>query len=262
MTTLAGRTIAALRTEHDTLAGVVSALTPEQLNNRSGASEWTVADVLSHLGSGAEITLAGFRATLGEADEPGPDFNQGVWDRWNALSPQEQAAGWQRSDDALVSALEAVPSERHDEIKVKLGFLPEPLPLASSAAMRLSETVQHGWDARAGVDPAAALDPASAELLAGHLSGGIGFLLGFVGKAANAPEHAVVEISGTPYRIVIDDSTRFTTDDLPATATFAGPLESAMRLLYGRLKPEYTPAEVEVNGNITLDQLRVVFPGF
>src|SRR3954469_15600188 len=104
MTNLASRTIAALRGEHDALASTVPALTAEQLTGPSGASDWTVADVLSHLGSGAEITLAGFRAALGEADEPGPGFNEGVWDRWNALSPQDQAAGWIESDNALVTA--------------------------------------------------------------------------------------------------------------------------------------------------------------
>jgi uncharacterized protein (TIGR03083 family) len=262
MTTLAGRTITALRSEHDTLASTVPTLSTDQLTGPSGASEWTIADVLSHLGSGAEITLAGFRAAVGEAEAPGPDFNQGVWDRWNALSPADQAAGLLESDTALVTALEAVPENRHDDLKVKLGFLPEPLPLASFAAMRLSEVAQHGWDVRVGVDPAATLAEPSAQLLAEHLSDGIAFILGFIGKPATVREHTVLEISKTPYRIVLDDGARLTTEGLPVTATFAGPLESAVRLVYGRLTPQYTPAGVEVTGNVTLDELRAAFPGF
>ncbi|GID90653.1 maleylpyruvate isomerase N-terminal domain-containing protein [Amorphoplanes digitatis] len=262
MTTLAGRTIAALRSEHDTLASTVPALTTAQLTGPSGAAEWTVADVLSHLGSGAEITLADFRASLGEAEPPAPGFNQSVWDRWNALSPQDQAAGSLGSDAALVTALEAVPEERHDELKVKPGFLPEPLPLASFAAMRLSEVVQHGWDVRVGTDPAAALAEPAALLLAEHFSGGLGFLLGFIAKPEAVREHAVIEISGTPYRIVVDDRIRLTAEALPATATFAGPVESAVRLLAGRLTPKHTPPGVEVTGNVSLDELRAVFPGF
>jgi uncharacterized protein (TIGR03083 family) len=262
MTTLAGRTIAALRSEHDTLVSAVPALTDEQLTGPSGASEWTVADVLSHLGSGAEITLAGFRASVGDAPEPAADFNQSVWDRWNALSPRDQADGWIASDTALLTALEAVPEERHGDLQVKIGFLPEPLPFASYAAMRLSEVVQHVWDVRAGLDPAATLDESAALLLAEHFSGGIGFLLGFIGKPAAAGGPAVVEIAKTPYRIAIDDSVRLTTDNLPATASFDGPVEAALRLIGGRLTPRYTPAGVDVTGNITLDQLRGVFPGF
>jgi uncharacterized protein (TIGR03083 family) len=262
MTTLAIRTIAALRSEHEALARTVAAFSTEQLTGPSGAADWTVADVLSHLGSGAEITLASLRASLGEAEPPASDFNQGVWDRWNALSPQDQAAGWLESDAALVTALETVPLERHDDIQVKLGFLPQPIPFASFTAMRLSEVVQHGWDVRAGVDPAAALAEPAALLLAEHLSGGLGFLLGFIGKAGAVSEPVVVEISKTPYRIVVDDGVRLTTDAPPATATFAGPLESVMRLVYGRLTPRHTPAGVEVTGNVSLDELRAVFPGF
>jgi len=262
MTTLAGRTIAALRGEHDTLAGTVPTLSTGQLTGPSGATEWTVADVLSHLGSGAEITLAGFRASVGETDPPAADFNQSVWDRWNAATPADQAAGWLESDTALVTALEAVPAERREDIKVELGFVPEPLSLASFAAMRLNEVVQHGWDVRAGVDPAATLSEASAALLAEHLSDGLGFLLGFIGKPAAVGEPVVLEIGATPYRIVIGEGVRLTTQAGPATATFTGPLESAMRLLAGRLTPRHTPAGVEVTGNVTLDELRAVFPGF
>jgi uncharacterized protein (TIGR03083 family) len=261
MTTLAGRTIAVLRSEHDTLASTVPALSTDQLTTLSGASEWSVADVLSHLGSGAEITLADLRASLGEAEPPAPGFNQSVWDRWNALAPRDQAAAWVRSDAALVTALEAVPEEGHDT-KIKIGFLPEPLPLASFAAMRLSEVVQHGWDVRAGLDPAATLAEPSAALVAEHLSDGLSFLLGFIGKPAAVREPAVIDISGTPYRIVVDDGIRLTTEAGPVTATFAGPLESAVRLLAGRLTPKHTPAGVEVTGNVTLDELRAVFPGF
>ncbi|WP_433796238.1 maleylpyruvate isomerase family mycothiol-dependent enzyme [Actinoplanes sp. CA-252034] len=261
MTTLAGRTIAALRSEQDGLAGLVPSLTGEQLTGPSGASAWTIADVLSHLGSGAEITRAGFRAAVGEAAEPGPDFNQSVWDRWNALAPQEQASGSITANEELVTGLESVPEERHEQLRVKT-FLPEPVPLALFAAVRLSEVAQHTWDVRVGVDPAATLAGESAEILAEHLAGGLGFLLGFIGKPKEAPEPAVVEISGTPYRLVIDESVRFTTDALPATATFTGSLESVLRLLYGRLAPAHTPAGTDVTGNISLDELRAVFPGF
>jgi hypothetical protein len=45
--------ISALRSGSDDLALHVRTLTPDQLTGPSGASEWTVAQVLSHLGSGA-----------------------------------------------------------------------------------------------------------------------------------------------------------------------------------------------------------------
>ena len=55
MPTLADRTIQALRAEHDALSPLVAGLTDDQLRAASGAGDWPVAQVLSHLGSGAEI---------------------------------------------------------------------------------------------------------------------------------------------------------------------------------------------------------------
>ncbi|MCY1145065.1 maleylpyruvate isomerase family mycothiol-dependent enzyme [Actinoplanes sp. Pm04-4] len=262
MTTLAVRTIAALRAEHDGLVAALDAFTPDQLVGPSGAAEWTVAQVYSHLGSGAEIGLAGFRGQIGEGDAPGPDFNQHVWDRWNALSPDAQAAAWRESDEAWVAALEALTPEQHETIQVNPGFLPEPISLASLAGLRLNEVAFHSWDIRVAADRTAGLTSESAGLLAEHLSGGIGFLLGFIAKLDVVSEPAVVDIAGTPYRIVLGDEARLTTEPATATATFDGPLEAALRLLVGRLSPSYTPTGVKVTGNVTLDDLRAVFPGF
>ena len=47
-----------------------------------------------------------------------------------------------------------------------------------------------------------------------------------------------------------------------ATAVFDGPVESAMRLLAGRFAAGHTPLDVTVSGNVTLDDLRRVFPGY
>ena len=46
------------------------------------------------------------------------------------------------------------------------------------------------------------------------------------------------------------------------TATFTGPLEAAIRLLSGRLTAQHTADDVHVSGNVTLDDLRRVFPGY
>jgi uncharacterized protein (TIGR03083 family) len=257
MTTLAERTIAALRAEYDELAKIASTLSPEQLTGPSGADEWTVAQVFSHLGSGAEITLAGFRASTGAGDTPGPDFNQGVWDRWNAMSPQDQLSGWLAGDAELIAAFEALTPEQHETLKLKT-FLPDPVPVPLFAGLRLNETVLHGWDIRVAVDPAAGLAPAAAELLAEHYAGDLSFLLGFIGKLDALTAPAVVAIDGTPYTLVLDGQARVTDVATEPTATFTGPLESAVRLVAGRL----AGAGSAVTGNVSLDDLRRVFPGY
>jgi uncharacterized protein (TIGR03083 family) len=261
MTTLAARTIEALRSTHQTLAAVGD-LPEAALKGPSGATEWTIAQVLSHLGSGAEIGLATLTAAVDGTAAPGPDFNPGVWDRWNAMSPREQADGFLTHDARLVAAYEALTAEQRENVQVKMGFLPMPLPLAAVAGMRLNEAVQHSWDVRVATDPAAVLPGDAARLLVEHLSGALSFMTGFVGKADALGAPAVVEVRDGGFGIVIGDGVALQEDVADPTATFTGPVEAAVRLVGGRLRPGYTPAEVTVSGNVTLDDLRRVFPGY
>ncbi|CUR57854.1 conserved hypothetical protein [metagenome] len=261
MTSLADRTIVSLRTVHDDLAALVPSLTEEQLHAPSGASDWSVAQVLSHLGSGAVIGLAGYRAALDGSDAPGQDFNTGVWDRWNAMAPAEQATAFLAADEELVAAVEALTPEQRESTQVKLGFLPAPLPMASVLGMRLNEAALHAWDAKVGLEPSAAVDAGAAEVVLEHFSGALGFLLGFTGKADALAGSAVVGLDGTDLSIVIGDSVSLATGVAP-TATFEGAPEAAVRLLGGRLAPAYTPEGLSVTGDVTLDELRTVFPGY
>jgi uncharacterized protein (TIGR03083 family) len=262
MTTLADRTIAALRTTHDDLAALVPTVTDEQLAGPSGATEWTVAQVLSHLGSGAEIGLATLASALGTGPAPGPGFNESVWDRWNAMGPREQAANVLDHDARFVAAFEALTAEQRATVQVDLGFLPAPLSLASFAGMRLNETALHSWDVRVALDPTATVPADVAAVLAELLTGDLGFLAGFVGKADALAEPAVVDIDGSGYGIVVADRVAFVPGPTDPTATFTGPLEAAVRLVGGRLRPATTPDGVTVTGGVSLDDLRRVFPGY
>jgi uncharacterized protein (TIGR03083 family) len=262
MTTLADRTIAALRANHDELAVLVPDLSDAQLRSPSGAAEWSVAQVLSHVGSGAEIGLAGLAAALDGDPLPGQEFNEGVWQRWNALDPRAQANGFVEHSDRLVAAYESLPSVQREHLRVDLGFLPDPLPLAAVAGMRLNELALHSWDARVALDPHAVLLGDTAEVLIEQLVGHLGFMIGFVGKADALAEPAVVEVEGSKAGIVIAGKVALTETVTDPTATFTGPLESVVRLLAGRLDAAHTPAGVAVTGDLTLDDLRRVFPGY
>jgi uncharacterized protein (TIGR03083 family) len=262
MTSASDRTIAALRATHDELAALVTGLSPDQLVGGSGASEWSVAQVLSHLGSGAEISLATLRAAVAGTAGPDQGFNQQVWDRWNALSPQDQAAGFLTADGEYVAALEGLSAEQRTGLRIELGFAPEPLSVATFAGMRLNEAAQHSWDVRVSLDPAAAISTDTAELLLEHFATGMAFLLRFTAKADVLGRPAVVELDSSGYQIVVADSVRLVPSAPPAAAIFTGPIEAAVRLLAGRLTPEYTPAAVVVTGEVSLDELRRVFPGY
>lgn len=260
--TLADRTIQALRRSHDHLTGVVQSLSDEHLETTSGATEWTVAQVLSHLGSGAEIAYAGVRAALASGDTPGQEFNQTVWDRWNSLTPREQADGFLERDAELVAALESLSSSDREGVQVSLGFLPGPIPLASVLGMRLSEVALHSWDVEVTLDPAAVVDATSAEVLVEHYTGGLAFMLGFSGRADQLTERAVVEVPAARVAIVVDDQVSLVAAPAEATASMSGASEALIRLMAGRLLPLYTPEDVEVAGNVSIDDLRLVFPGY
>jgi uncharacterized protein (TIGR03083 family) len=262
MPSLADRTISALRNEHDTVAAIAADLTDDQLTGTSGAAEWTVAQVLSHLGSGAEITLAGLQAALGEREAHGEGFNESVWDRWNAMSPADQRAGFVEHNAALVSAFEALDEHQRQALELPIGFMPNPLSVASFAGLRLSEVAQHDWDVRVARDPAAGLLPESADVLAEQFSHELGFLLGFIGKADRIAGPVLLTLGESGYGLSIADSVAFVSTIEQPTANLTGPFEAAIRLLAGRLRAPYTPSDVTVTGNVTLDDLRAVFPGF
>lgn len=262
MTTPTDATIAALRAVHDDLAHRVAGLTDAQLGAQSGAAEWSVADVLSHLGSGAEIGLASLTAAASGTDTPAPGFNEQVWARWNALNPREQAVGFVEHDARLVAAYEALTARQREQLDVELGFLPAPLPVGALAGMRLNESAQHAWDIRVADDADARLDDDSARLLVEHLAGDLAFLVGFLGTPDALATPAVIAIAGTEVGITVGEGVAVTMPVADPTATFVGPLESAVRLIGGRLGPAHTPAGVEIDGDVTLDDLRRVFRGF
>ena len=255
---LADRTIAALRANHDRLAEVVAGLTPEQLTGPSGASDWTVADVLSHLGSGAEIGWYRIKAAATGERIDAPD-NQEVWDRWNGMDPADQASSFVQSDEQSVATFEGLSPEQRDSITIDLGFLPQPVPLDTALGMRLNEQALHGWDVEVGLDPAATLTDESAALLAEHFSSTMSFLLGFVGKPDGV---GPARVGLADHTVVIAETVTLEAGAADTTATFEGPLEAGIRLLAGRLGVDHTPDGVAVTGNVTLDDLRTAFPGY
>ncbi len=125
--------------------------------------------------------------------------------------------------------------------------------------MRLNEQTLHGWDARVGIDPDAALSDEAADLVLSHYADSMSFMLGFIGKADVLDQPVRLAVGDRV--IAIEDSVGLSADG-GATATYDGPLESVVRLMAGRLSPEHTPEAVEVTGNVTLDDLRRVFPGY
>lgn len=257
MNQLLDRTVTALRSEHDMLADLVATLTDDQLATTSGAAEWTVAQVLSHLGSGAEIGRAPIARAAGES--VAVEDNQTIWARWDASAPRAQAEGFLEYNGRWLETVEALTPEQRSSLTVDLGFQPEPVPLLAALGMRLNEVANHSWDVRVAFDPHAAVDAGSAAVVIDHLAGPVGFMLGFIAKPAELAAPVSVAIPGAG--LVIDDAVTVVDHLESPSATFNGPAEAFVRLVSGRLKAPYDTG-VTVEGGITLDDLRRVFPGF
>jgi len=178
------------------------------------------------------------------------------------MEPAQQRDGFLEHNRTLVEALEALTPEQQSSLEIPLGFLPAPLSVAGFGGLRLNEVAHHSWDVRVAADTGAGLLDSSTPALLEHLSGDLGFFLGFLGKADRVDDRVVLAVGETGKSIVVDDGVSLGSAEDAATATFDGPTEAALRLISGRLKPTYTPASVSVTGNTTLDQLREVFPGF
>ena len=256
--------ISALRSGLDDLAAHIRALTPEQLSGRSGASEWTIAQVLSHLGSGAEIGHAGLKAALGTADAPPADFNRNVWARWDAMSPEEQAAAFPVANESFVATYEAIDDATRNATQVDMGFLPAPVDLATAATFRLNEFTLHSWDVRVALDPQATLAPEAV----GSLLNVLPYLIGWLGKPTPASDDRnlvmAVHTTAPDTDFGLDITDKVALVDLPANpdATLTLPTESWLRLASGRLGAAVTPAEVTVTGPLSLEDLRRIFPGY
>ena len=257
MSQLVDRTITALRAEHDTLAGLVPTLTDDQLAATSGAADWTVAQALSHLGSGAEIGRAPIARAAGQTVDA--EDNQAIWARWDASAPRAQAEGFLEHSGRWLDTVEAFTPEQRSSLTVDLGYLPEPVPLVTALGMRLSELANHSWDVRVALDPHAGVAAGSAEVLVELLAGPLGFMLGYSAKPAELATPASVAIPGAG--LVLDDAVTMVNHLESPTATFDGPAEAFIRLLSGRLKAPHDTG-VTVTGNVTLDDLRRVFPGY
>ncbi|WP_139983033.1 maleylpyruvate isomerase family mycothiol-dependent enzyme [Nocardioides litoris] len=258
--TLLDRVIGSLRHHHDLLAELVGTLDEQALAAPSGSTEWQVHDVLSHLGSGAEIMLGPVAAAAAHT-EPEPAANEAVWERWNATDPAGQATAFVEHDARLVEALEGLDGEQRETLPVDLGSLPAPVPLVVAAGMRLNEVALHTWDVLVAFEPGAPLDADAAEVLLELYTGPLSMLLHWGGKADRLEERTVVALEG--HGLAIDEDVSLVAEPPVApTATFTGPVEAAVRLFGGRLPAAYTPEEVAVHGNVTLEQLRDVFPGY
>ncbi len=247
--------IRALRQSHDRFSSLVSSLDDDAVQGPSYDNEWSIAQVASHLGSQAEIFGSFLDAGLSGGTAPGIEEFRPVWSRWDALTPGQQVTASVRSNEEFVSRLEGLPDA--DRSRFTLFAFGLDLDLSAMATLRLGEHAVHTWDVAVALDPAAVIEPAAVEMLVDAMPN----MAKRVGKPVGEPRTLVIETSAPRRDFTLTtgpDSVELTPTTDPADLRL--PAEALVRLVYGRLDPEHTPAELA--GNPDIAALRQVFPGF
>jgi hypothetical protein len=250
-----------LRIEHDLLVSRITGMGTTELERGSYAKEWSIAQVLSHLGSGAEINLSNLREALNQGNRiPKEEYPQ-LWQRWDNLPSSEKAGGFEWWHGELVASLEGLDGDRLAalEIETAMGRLAG----AAVVGMRLREATVHAWDVAVAVDDRAVIRGRAAGILADQLPQMMDRLADRT--AAAALRVGRISILGfnpeRSFTLSVPDGVRLEpVANAPHSAFLRLPTESFVRLAYGRLDRAHSPL-VEENPEGLLEELRNVFPG-
>jgi uncharacterized protein (TIGR03083 family) len=249
--------ISALRHSHDRLQAMVEPLDVAQLQQRSYASEWSIAQVLSHLGSQAEIFGLFLEAGLTGQDLPGRDTFVSIWNVWNAKDPQAQATDGLRADQEALVRIESLDPD--DRARLRLHMFGMDTDITGLARMRVGEHAVHTWDVAVALDPSATVAPDAIGLLIDT----VGQLAARAARPDGKQRRLQVSTSNPERHFLLETGEAVSLtesggeEDLPELRL---PAEAFVRLVYGRLGPHHTPP-VEADG-VDLDELRQIFPGF
>ena len=249
--------IDALRHSHDRLRSSVEPLDAEQVQQQSYASEWSIAQVLSHLGSGAQIFRMFLDAGLSGAEPPGQEAFPPIWAAWNARAPHAQAADGLTADRELVERFESLDAGQRDRVRLQLFGMD--LDITGLARLRVGEHAVHTWDVAVALDPAATVAADAVALLIDTL----GQVAGRAARPEGRQLKLCVSTTSPERHFLLETGENLTLvaagpdDSLPQLRL---PAEALVRLVYGRLDATHTPA-VETK-QVDLDELRTIFPGF
>lgn len=244
-----------LRASVDRLHKLISGLDDAQLSAQSYCDDWSVAQVLSHLGSGAAIARRSVQDAVAGSTTP-DGFNQSVWDEWNAKAPRAQADDALAADAALLQAYESVGEAERKGLSFPMG--PLSLGFDDVVGLRLNEHTFHTWDIAVAFDDAALLPQDAAELVVDNLA----LMARFTGRPGGLDRTVAIRTTdpGRDIAMVLSaDGVALRAGEPGHEPELELPAESFSRLVYGRLDPSHTPT---FTGDAALvATLREVFPG-
>jgi uncharacterized protein (TIGR03083 family) len=256
--------IATLAASHNHLDRLTADLDHNALTAPTQLPGWTVAQVLSHLGSGAEIGGHVLRRALqGAGDTVDRDTMTSIWDRWNAMNPTQQHRSRYEYDAGHLQILDGLDTSQRRTLRVP--YFVGPLTVAEYAGYRLSEHAMHAWDVAVALDPGVLVEPGAAAVLWSRLARIASRFHDADVRHAIAPiDVALLPTDDAPASTLVirPDGVTLTPDE-SGTVQVRGPVESLVRLVYGRLDPDRRPHDhLHICGELSLDTLTILFPGY
>src|SRR3954454_11538638 len=100
--------VSVLHASQDRLAAALDGVSAEQAATQSYDDDWTVAQVASHLGSGAELFTLFLEAGLVGEPAPGVEAMQPVWDEWNGKDALSQVRDAVAVNEAFLERIDAL----------------------------------------------------------------------------------------------------------------------------------------------------------
>jgi uncharacterized protein (TIGR03083 family) len=248
--------VTGLRESHERLSGRVSSLQAMDVTQPAYPSDWTIADTLSHLGSGAEITSLILRHAGGDGMEPAQaDFVE-IWDRWNGKKPSDQAADCIAVNGVLVKEVEALDPESRPSFKA----YGSQMALTEFLAMRLDEHVIHTWDVETALGKSAKIDAARLPHLLGRLDKAAA-RSGIAQPEAWAMRIAVTEPRAR-FHVRFGDRTTLTVDEESGSPDLTVPAEAFVRLVFGRMDSSEISGRWSGETEAALSRLHTMFRGY
>jgi uncharacterized protein (TIGR03083 family) len=248
-----------LHASHDRLAAALDGISDEDARVQSYDDDWNVGQVASHLGSGAEVYQLFLDAGLKGDPAPGVEAMRPIWDVWNAKSPGDQVRDAVAADADVLDRIDSLGDEEKEAWRLDL-FGSE-RDLANLLELRLSEHAVHTWDIVVSFDSTATVPEDAVALVLDNLA----MVAGYTGQKQDEPLSIEVRTTSPERAFHLDVGPGGVElspsyDDTAASAELTLPAEAFVRLVYGRLDVDHTPASVTATG-VDLDLLRGTFPG-
>ncbi|HEY5302867.1 MAG TPA: maleylpyruvate isomerase family mycothiol-dependent enzyme [Acidimicrobiales bacterium] len=244
-----------LRTSVQHLQTVINSVEVLVPDTSAYPTEWTIADTMSHIGSGAVILKRRFEDVVAGHDADA-SFNQSVWDEWNAKAPADQVRDALVADEALLLALENLPDDQRATFHFVMG--PFNLDFDGFVGIRLSEQALHTWDVEVAIDTTATLS----SDVAGAILDGLGRIVSSAGKANGQTKEVRVRTTDPSRDLTLEftgESVSLVDESHDGDVDLELPADAFVRLVYGRLDAENSPTNIS---EPPLDELTKAFPGF